>query len=67
MENERKLAIAMARQDSLAKDHRRRRHLGIKRQELADGLTLREFRKKFPQLPESVWYARRVLFADYDW
>lgn len=61
-----KLARAEARRLSRQKDHARRRHQGAKRQEVAGGMTLREFEKRFPGLPHSAFYARKGYLVGGD-
>jgi len=50
---------AMARELNRAKNLQRRRNLGRKKQTTDEAVSLREFQKRFPQLPIKTWYAQR--------
>ncbi len=63
MSSENKARRALARQLSRAKDRRRRRHLGHRRQINNEGLSKEEFQKKFPDQPLKLWYSQKRLIG----
>ncbi|MFA5020463.1 MAG: hypothetical protein WC517_00130 [Patescibacteria group bacterium] len=58
-----KLRRAETRRLNRSRDHLRRRHEGVKRQGLVEGLSRAEFERRFPYLPLKAWYAQRGLIG----